>query len=116
MRRERALQVVLVVVGLIFLAGSYPLLMFFSRDPGVAMIMSIYVTMGIFLFLSVSNPAANRTLIAFVGWANIAHAAVMAVQEYRHVIESRELPGVVLFLLVGILLLALLPAKPAHAA
>ena len=54
MRRERALQVVLVVVGLIFLAGSYPLLMFFSRDPGVAMIMSIYVTMGIFLLLSVS--------------------------------------------------------------
>jgi len=115
MRRERALQVVLVVVGLIFLAGSYPLL-FFSRDPGVAMIMSIYVTMGIFLLLSVSNPAANRTLIAFVGWANLAHAAVMAVQEYRHVIEPRELPGVVLFLLVGILLLALLPAKPAHAA
>ncbi len=71
MRRERALQVVLVAVGLIFLAGSYPLLMFFWRDPGVAMIMSIYVTMGIFLLLSVSNPAANRTLIAFVGWANI---------------------------------------------
>jgi len=111
MRRERALQVVLIVVGLIFLAGSYPLVMFFSRQPGVAMIMSIYVTMGIFLLLSVRNPAANRTLIAFAGWTNIAHAAVMAVQEYRHVIEPRELQGVALFSVIGIVLLALLPGR-----
>jgi hypothetical protein len=114
MHRERVLQVVLVVVGLIFLAGSYPLVMFFSRDPGVAMIMSIYVTMGIFLLLSVRNPTANRTLIAFVGWANVAHAAVMSVQEYQHVIERGELLGVAMFFVVGVLLIALLPAKPAH--
>jgi hypothetical protein len=116
MRRERALQVVLVVVGLIFLAGSYPLVMFFSRQPGVAMIMSIYVAMGIFLLLSVRNPLANRSLIAFVGWANIAHAAVMALQEYLHVIEPRELLGVAMFFVIGVLLIALLPAKPPHAA
>lgn len=111
MRRKSALQVVLVVAGLIFLAGSYPLVMFFSREPGVAMIMSIYVTMGIFLLLSVRNPTANRTLIAFVGWANVAHAAVMAVQEYRHVIEPGELLGVAMFFVIGVLLIALLPAK-----
>jgi succinate-acetate transporter protein len=116
MRRKRALQVVLIVAGLIFLAGSYPLVMFFSRQPGVAMIMSIYVTMGIFLLLSVRNPVANRTLIAFAGWANIAHAAVMAVQEYLHVIEPRELLGVALFFVIGVLLIALLPAKPAQEA
>jgi succinate-acetate transporter protein len=116
MRRERVLKVVLVVVGLIFLAGSYPLVMFFSRDPGVAMIMSIYVTMGIFLLLSVRNPTANRTLIAFAGWANVAHAGVMAMQAYRHVIESRELLGVAMFFVVGVLLIALLPAKPPHTA
>jgi succinate-acetate transporter protein len=116
MRRKRALQVVLIVAGLIFLAGIYPLVMFFSRQPGVAMIMSIYVTMGIFLLLSVRNPVANRTLIAFAGWANIAHAAVMAVQEYRHVIEPGELLGVALFLVIGVLLIALLPAKTPYAA
>ncbi len=111
MRRERALKVVLVLVGLIFTAGAYPLVMFFSRDPAVAMIMSIYVTMGIFLLLAARNPAANRSLIAFAGWANVAHAAVMAVQEYKHVIERQELMGLILFGIVGLALIALAPAK-----
>jgi succinate-acetate transporter protein len=82
MRRERALKIVLVVVGLLFTAGVVPLTMFFSREPAVPMIMSIYVTLGIFLLLAVHDPAANRSLIAFGGWANLAHAGVMAAQEY----------------------------------
>jgi len=48
MSRERALKVVLVVVGLLFTAGVVPLTMFFSREPAVPMIMSIYVTLGVF--------------------------------------------------------------------
>ena len=57
------------------------------------MIMSIYVTLGIFLLLAVRDPAANRSPIAFAGWANLAHAGVMAAQEFWHVIgvqNSRE--------------------------
>jgi succinate-acetate transporter protein len=111
MRRERMLKVVLVVVGLLFCAGVYPLTMFFSREPAVPMIMSIYVTLGIFLLLEVCDPAANRSLIAFGGWANLAHDGVMAVQEYRSVIERRELAGVVMFEVVGVVLVALAPAK-----
>jgi hypothetical protein len=107
MRRERALKTVLVVVGLLFTAGVIPLTMFFSREPAVPMIMSIYVTLGIFLLLAVRNPAANRSLIAFGGWANLAHAGVMAAQEYRNVIERRELAGVVVFAIVGVVLVAL---------
>jgi succinate-acetate transporter protein len=71
MRRERALKIVLVLVGLLFTAGVIPLTMFFPREPAVPMKMSIYVTLGIFLLLAVRNPAANRTLIAFGGWANL---------------------------------------------
>jgi succinate-acetate transporter protein len=111
MRRDRTLKAVLVVVGLLFIAGVIPLTMFFSREPAVPMIMSIYVTLGIFLVLAVRNPAANRSLIAFAGWANLAHAAVMAAQEYRNVIEHRELVGVVVFAVVGVVLVALAPAK-----
>ena len=111
MNRERALKIVLVVVGLLFIAGVVPLTMFFSREPAVAMIMSIYVTLGIFLLLAVRDPAANRSLIAFGGWANLAHSGVMAVQEYRHVIERQELAGIVVFGIVGIVLVALAPAK-----
>jgi succinate-acetate transporter protein len=98
-------------VGLLFCAGVYPLTMFFSREPAVPMIMSIYVTLGIFLLLSVRDPAANRSLIAFGGWANLAHAGVMAAQEYRNAIERQELAGVVLFAIVGIVLVAMAPAK-----
>ena len=111
MRRERTLKVVLVVVGLLFVAGIVPLTMFFSQEPAVPMIMSIYVTLGVFLLLAVRNPSANRSLIAFVGWANLAHAAVMAAQEYRNVIDRRELAGVVVFAIVGVVLVTLAPAK-----
>jgi succinate-acetate transporter protein len=111
MSRDRLLKIVLLLVGLLFLAGVYPLTMFFTREPSVAMIMSIYVTLGIFLLLAVRDPAGNRNLIAFAGWANIAHAGVMAVQVYLHVIQRQELPGVVLFGIVGPALVALTPAK-----
>lgn len=108
---ERALKVVLVLAGLLFTAGIVPLVIFFSRDPAVAMIMSIYVTLGIFLLLAARNPEANRSLIAFAGWANVAHAGVMSVQEFQHVIQHQELLGVTLFGVVGLALIALAPGK-----
>jgi hypothetical protein len=88
------LKVALMVAGLLFVALSIPGIMFFSREPAVPMIMSIYVTMGIFLLLAVPNPAAHRSLIAFAGWANVAHASVMAVQVYVRVIQRVEMTGV----------------------
>jgi succinate-acetate transporter protein len=113
MNQGRALKVVLVVVGLLFTAGVVPLTMFFSREPAVPMIMSIYVTLGIFLLLAVRDPAANRSLIVFGGWANLAHAGVMAAQVYQNVIERRELVGVIVFAVVGVVLVALAPSKEA---
>ena len=111
MNRERALKIVLVLAGLLFTAGVVPLTMFFSREPSVPMLMSIYVTLGIFLLLAVRDPAANRSLIAFGGWANLAHAGVMAAQEYRNVIERRELAGMIVFAVVGVVLVAMAPAR-----
>ena len=69
------------------------------------MIISIDVMLGVFLMLAVRDPAANRSLIAFAGWANLAHAGVMAAQEYRHVIERKELAGVSLFAIVAVVLM-----------
>jgi hypothetical protein len=37
MRRERALKVVLVLVGLFFCAGIYPLILMVRQDPALAM-------------------------------------------------------------------------------
>ena len=111
MIQERALKFVLVLVGLIFLAGVYPLTMFFGRDPALAMMLSLYVTLGIFLLLAARNPSANRSLIAFTAWSSFAHASLMAVQAYRNVIERRELLGVAALVLIGVALIALAPAK-----
>jgi hypothetical protein len=111
MGREGVQRVVLIIVGLLFLAAVIPGVMFFSRQPSVPMLMSLYVTMGVFLLLAARNPAAHRSLIAYTGWANVAHAGVMLVQEYLHVIERRELMGVVLFGIIGIVLIALTPGK-----
>ncbi len=111
MIRERALKAVLVLVGLLFLAGVYPLTMFLSREPALAMMLSLYVTLGIFLLLAVRNPSANRSLIAFTAWSSFAHAAVMAVQAYQKMIERGELLGVAALVVIGVALIALAPAK-----
>jgi hypothetical protein len=66
MRRERALKVVLVLVGLLFTALVYPLLMFVRQEPALAMMLSLYVTLGLFLLLAARNPSAHRSLIAFI--------------------------------------------------
>ena len=51
MNRERALKIVLVLVGLLFLALIYPLVLFVREDPSLSMMFNLYVTLGIFLWL-----------------------------------------------------------------
>jgi hypothetical protein len=111
MIRERALKVVLVVVGLLFLAGAYPLIQL-KESEVLQMMLSVYATLGIFLLLASRNPSANRSLIAFTAWSSLAHSAVMAVQGLRNVSERGHLlGGVLLFVIVGAALIMLAPAK-----
>src|SRR5271170_4009337 len=77
MNRETALKIVLAVVGLLFLLLAYPMMVFVRQDPALSMMLSIYVTLGVFLLLAIRNPSANRTLIAFTAWSSFAHAVVM---------------------------------------
>ena len=111
MRRERALKVVLVLVGLLFSAAVYPLMMMVKQDPALAMMMSLYATLGVFLLLAARNPSEHRSLIAFTAWSSFAHAALMAVQAFLNLIPRRELVGVAVFILIGVALIALAPAK-----
>ena len=111
MNRERALKIVLVLVGLLFLALVYPMTMFLRQEPALAMMLSLYVTLGIFLLLATRNPAANRSLIAFTAWSSLVHAAVMSVQAFQNMIERRELLGVAVLGIIGVALIVLAPAK-----
>lgn len=111
MRRERTLKVVLVLVGLLFCAGIYPLILMAKQDPALAMMMSLYATLGVFLLLASRKPSAHRSLIAFTAWSSFAHATVMGVQAYLSFIARRELFGVATFVVIGIALIALAPAR-----
>jgi hypothetical protein len=111
MRRERSLKVVLVVVGLLFSAAVYPLILMVKQDPVLAMMPSLYATLGIFLLLASRNPSAHRSLIAFVAWSSFAHAAVMSFQAFRNLIAHGELIGSAVLVVIGVTLLALAPPK-----
>jgi len=125
MNRERALQMVLRLVGLIFLVGVYPLMMFFwpsgwrwqpNQPEYEQMILGVYATLGVFLLIASSRPAEHRSLIAFTGWSSLVHAGIMAVQALRNSSEHGHLLGdVPALVLVGVALLALLPPRPARA-
>jgi len=112
MNRERALKVVLVIVGLLFLATVYPLLFLVRDDPTLQMMLSVYATLGVFLLLASRNPSAHRSLIAFAAWSSFAHAATMAVQALFTVSERTHLLiGTLLFVVIGLALIVASPAK-----
>ena len=98
-------------MGLIFSGLIYPLTMFVRQEPALAMMLSVYVTLGIFLLLAARDPSANRSLIAFTAWSSFAHAVLMAVQAFRNLIARGELVGVAALVIIGIALIALAPAK-----
>jgi hypothetical protein len=111
MWRERTLKVVLVVVGLVFCALAYPLIMFVKQEPALAMQFSVYVTLGIFLLFASRNPSANRSLIAFTAWSSFVHAMLMAGQAFAGLIARGELVGSAVLVVIGVALIALAPAK-----
>ena len=113
MWRERALKTVLVVEGLFFVAGVYPLMTSVrsawqaNNEDAVPMMLSLYVALGFFLLIAVRNPSAHRSLIAFAAWSSFGHAAVMVVMAV-HVTSARE--GLLMVsALLGVIALA--PAK-----
>ena len=110
MIRDRALKVVLVVVGLLFLIGVYGFIE--PAAPAEQMLGSLYATLGIFLLLAVRNPSANRSLIAFTAWSSFAHAVVMSTQGLEIPSErSGFLGGSAVLIVIGAALIVLAPRK-----
>lgn len=115
MIRARALKVVLILVGLLLTAAVYPVLAMQLEEQSLKMMLSVYATLGIFLLLAARNPSANRSLISFTAWSSFVHAGVMAVQVHYHLISRTEGYGVLFFAIVGVVLVALAPAKSSRA-
>lgn len=118
MIRERLLKVVLALTGLLFLAGVYPVAVDLwhanALDTGDDMMLSLYITLGVFLLLALRNPSAHRSLIAFAAWSSFAHAAVMsalALQPKQANERAGFLGGSAVLVVIGLALIVLAPAK-----
>jgi len=111
MTRELALKIVLGVVGVVFLALGYPMVLFFREEPALAMMLSLYVTLGVFLLLAIRDPWAGRSVISFTAWSSFVHAVVMGTQAERKMIAHSEMYGVWVLVGIGVMLVGLAPRK-----
>jgi hypothetical protein len=116
MWRGRVLKIVLMLVGLLFIAGIYPLIGSLLRpaesDTGDTMMLSLYVALGIFMLIAVRNPSAHRSLIAFAAWSSFAQAAVMTILGFE--MRSNRTGfwiGSAVLVVIGVALISLAPAK-----
>jgi hypothetical protein len=101
----------------LFTAGVYPLIGSLlhpaDSDTGDTMMLSLYVTLGVFLLIAVRNPSAHRSVIAFAAWSSFAHAVAMSILGLE--IPSQHvgfLIGSAVLVVIGVALIALNPAKP----
>ena len=126
MKRERTLQVVLVLVGLFYSFWGYLLFdaLWHSRWLGhndvLPMFLSLNTVLGVFLLLAVKRPVKHRSLIAYGAWSSLAHGFTMTIQSAEAAargMHRRDSPqDIVIFGIIGIALLALLPGKQSASA
>jgi len=118
MFRERALKIVLLLVGLLFMAAIFPAVGGVvdpaHSDTGDSMMMGIYCVLGIFLLRAARNPSAHRSLIAFAAWSSLAHAVVMSALGLKMPSERQGfLIGSGVLAVIGVALIALAPKEVA---
>ena len=115
--RTKYLSIILLVLGIIFIFGIYPLTLIWpsgwawhdhGRSEYLEMILGIYATLGIFLIIASRNPLEHKSLIWFTIWSSIVHAAIMAVQSIVTPQHIGHIVGDVLVLSLVAVILALL--------
>ncbi len=121
MKRERLTQTVLVIVGLLNLAQIYFLYkdlwhsswLLERKNECGPMFLSFFIPVGVFLLIAARRPSEHRSMIALAAWWNISHGGVMAIQTVEAWIHGvhRNFADVIINILIGVVLLALLPAK-----
>ncbi len=117
-KAQQPLSTFLLVFGLVFIFGVWPLMMFWpagwqwqpSQPEYEQMVLGVYATLGVFLVLAARDPARHRSLILFAAWSSLVHSGIMAVQAIRDTAERGHLFGdVPVLAIVGIVLLILAP-------
>ena len=111
--RVKYLRIALLLVGLIFIFGIYPLTIVWpsgwswnaGQSEYLQMILGIYATLGVFLLIASRDPDAHRSIIWFTVWSSVVHGAIMALQAFGDGSERGHLLGDVpaLFLIAIVL-------------
>ena len=117
--RLQYLRIALMLVGVIFIVGIYPLTIIWpsgwswhtGQSDYLQMILGIYATLGVFLIIASKDPLAHRSLIWFAVWSSVVHAGIMAVQALSDPQQIGHLWGDVLALLIVALALGLLTPR-----
>lgn len=114
------LRCALVVIGLVFFLGVFPLMHYWPsgwrwNPPQYEyeqMILGIYATLGVFLIIAARNPLAHASLIWFTIWSSVVHATIMLLQVFYNSLEYHHLLGDIPALyIVAIVLAILMPKK-----
>jgi hypothetical protein len=104
------------ILGLIFLFGIVVLNRVWpggwawrpEQPAYLQMVLSIYVTLGIFLLIAARDPARHLSLIWFTVWSSLAHATVMAIHSITDPGQLGHLWGDVAALLLTAVVLTVL--------
>jgi hypothetical protein len=118
--RAKYLRIALILVGVVFIVGIYPLTILWSsgwswhatgRSEYLEMILGIYATLGVFLLIASRDPLAHRDLIWFTVWSSVVHGSIMAAQSLARPEHLGHLLGDVPALFAIALVLALLTPR-----
>src|SRR5260370_20168886 len=93
------LRIALIVCGLTFTLGIYPLGIVWpsgwtwghGHSHYLFMIVGVYATLGVFLLIASRDPLAHRSLIWFTVWSSVVHGLIMAVQSLTDPAEMGHL-------------------------
>jgi hypothetical protein len=93
------LRIALIVIGLIFIFGIYPLSIVWpsgwtwgqGHSHYLMMIIGVYATLGAFLLMASRDPDAHKSIIWFTVWSSVVHGAIMALQAINDPAEQGHL-------------------------
>ena len=86
--RLKYLKLALRIFAAVFVLGVYPLTVLWpsgwswhtGHSEYLQMIVAIYATLGVFLWLAARDPERHTSLVSFTIWSSIVHGGIMAMQ------------------------------------
>jgi hypothetical protein len=95
------LRIALIVFGLTFIFGVYPLSIVWpsgwtwgqGHSHYLMMIIGVYATLGVFLLVAARNPDEHKSIIWFTVWSSVVHGGIMAFQSFDDAAERGHLVG-----------------------